>query len=515
MTLSIYGLDTSPFAERPAEGWVYRSARVDALCALVQERMDRTPGTLLAITGAEGAGKTFRLSHLAEKNDPDHRRLLMIDAGGRKMSARDLIKLTAVMLGLGALTGPGDGGMDEWRAAWDRRTPEAPLLGLLIDHADALEPQALQAIVDMLVHAAQSGLSVGLIGRPRLLTRVHRPAGLHMDTLVFPSLNAEECEAYLRYRFGLVAASRLPYTRLALRLVGSYAKGNPGLIDQIAARSLERGAAANEAMIGERTVVAAASDVVPRHISDWLRRYPRATTLAAAALLAVFGWTLVSRYESTGGQLPLVTAPSVDPEKELARFRAVLPAPATAQPRVWSELLARWQVASRDAGVADAIRCDAQVYEGLNCLSGRGSLDQVRRFDRPMVLELNDPAAQPVLLVGAGELDVRLYTGTAYLDIPQTLLARVWSGRFYAIYKIDPAVPLHTKPGDRGAGAAWITARLPGVTPGTVFDRRAQESLRGVQRSFGMADDGIAGPETLFALAVGDQAGPHLARNVR
>lgn len=518
MTVGNEALHTLVFGTAPAPAGAFVSPRVEALLALLRERLARPGGALLVITGAAGAGKTYRLGIESEAPAKGRRQLLVIDAGGGRVTGWELIKISAVMLGLGAITGAPEQGLAEWQSAWERRPRELPLPAIVIDHADALDAQGLETLSALLGIGAPRGLSFVLLGRPRLEARIPRPPGVEVETLGFPSLTSAESEAYLRHRFGLAGIPRLPFTRLAIRLIGSYAGGNPGLIDRIASRALQRGETTHEATIGERTTVRAAHDVVPRHVSDWLRRYPRTATLASAAIIALACWWLVTRYEITGGQVPMVTMPAVDQAQVIDRFRTSLPPMATANVQVWSELLARWQVASKDASVTDAIRCDAQVYIGLNCLSGRGSLEQLRRFDRPIVLELDDPAKQQVLLVGAGDSDVRLFTGRNYLDIPQALLAKVWSGRFYAIYTIDPAVPLHTRLGDRGPGAAWLAARLKagGATGGNaVFDHNQQQALRQLQRQFGISDDGIAGPETLFAVAASDADGPHLARNVR
>jgi len=41
-----------------------------------------------------------------------------------------------------------------------------------------------------------------------------------------------------------------------------------------------------------------------------------------------------------------------------------------------------------------------------------------------------------------------------------------------------------------------------------------EQRVRALQVAYGIRDDGIVGPETLFALSALDDSGPHLARTV-
>jgi general secretion pathway protein A len=71
--------------------------------------------------------------------------------------------------------------------------------------------------------------------------------------------------------------------------------------------------------------------------------------------------------------------------------------------------------------------------------------------------------------------------------------------------------PVHTggtlAAGDRGAGVAWLVKRLgpaggaiSSVASEPVFDETLTDAVRRFQRAAGVADDGVAGPETLILL---------------
>jgi general secretion pathway protein A len=168
------------------------------------------------------------------------------------------------------------------------------------------------------------------------------------------------------------------------------------------------------------------------------------------------------------------------------------------------------------------MNCDALIFPGFACVSGRGSLDQLRRFDRPIILELDDAdAKQEVLLVGAGNEAVRLYLGGKYVELTREAFEHVWNGRFYAVFRVDPAMPTKLARGDSGDGLAWVLGRLPpdgtaaagGAAPAT-FDRTVEARVLALQQRFGIAADGVVGPETMFALSSLEAEGPHLARGV-
>src|ERR1700754_3434623 len=127
MTVGNEALHTLVFGTPPAPAGAFVSARVEALVALLRERLARPVGALLVITGAAGAGKTYRLGIESEAPAEGRRQLLVIDAGGGRVTGRELIKISAVMLGLGAITGAPEQGLAEWQSAWERRPRELPL----------------------------------------------------------------------------------------------------------------------------------------------------------------------------------------------------------------------------------------------------------------------------------------------------------------------------------------------------------------------------------------------------
>jgi general secretion pathway protein A len=190
----------------------------------------------------------------------------------------------------------------------------------------------------------------------------------------------------------------------------------------------------------------------------------------------------------------------------------------------FSQLLARWQVDPDSVSVRDASKCPAVIANGINCLRGRATLEQLARFDRPLILVLHDGEHQAhALLQGVGTTHVRLDIGSHRYELARPALSKFWTGEFVALWRLPAEMPAASlKRGDAGAGVAWVKDRLASLDRGAAaesgpafFDADVEERVRKLQTAYGIKADGIVGPETLFALSALDDSGPRLARTVQ
>jgi general secretion pathway protein A len=204
------------------------------------------------------------------------------------------------------------------------------------------------------------------------------------------------------------------------------------------------------------------------------------------------------------------------------RLETALLGGADSEMAAWTQLLARWQVKSSDISVRDASRCQATVFAGLNCLRGHASLEQLARFDRPLLLSLQHNGVHGVALlkgVDDGHATLNFLGESARLSTER--LRDFWNGDFIAIWRQPDQVPATLRVGDAGSGVAWIkaqVARMDAAKAADVgpayFDAALEERIRKLQVAYGIHPDGIVGPETLFALSALDENGPHLMREV-
>ena len=182
------------------------------------------------------------------------------------------------------------------------------------------------------------------------------------------------------------------------------------------------------------------------------------------AAIAAAAWLIEQRGESApveaAAPVAATTAP-VSPDPGLAALATGIGAAAESELYAATQLLARWQVGSNEASVRDASRCPPTIAPGLHCLRGRASLEQVLRFDRPLILVLADGEARAhALLQGAGRDRVRLDLAGETIELPRADLARHWSGDFIAVWRAPASIAGHLRRGDAGPAVAWVKDRL-------------------------------------------------------
>lgn len=531
MYLQNFGLREAPFDDAPDTRFACLFAREREILAHVEYEIGSTASSVTLITGESGAGKSL-ICMLIEADAPN----LGVRAVGHGADdyalgttawLRSMYAGFGLPLPLSAEANTEDHLVDGLAAGLGRLAHHVSHRFLLIlDDIDTLGDDDLANVERLLLACENAGapFHIVLAGSSQQRDRFTGPdapslAAHVRSRLPLALLSPEESERYVRHRLHVAGTTQMPFSRLGLRSLRDDGKGNPRRLNTLAHRALERAAERGERSIGERALGFVAREVLPQHARYWLRRY-RKPILAIGAMLAIVfvggtaTWFLSGRSPSRPKNLVTVA-----PEQALAKFQDALPPADVGKLRVWSELLARWQVTSKETSVTNAISCDAVIFPGFACVSGRGSLDQLRRFDRPLVLELDDAhGKQEVLLVGAGDQDVRLYLGGKYVELTRDVFERVWNGRFYAVFRVDPAMPAKLGRGDAGDGFGWLVSHLPAEAPGTAsptsFDRTVQARVTAVQQRFGIAADGVVGPETMFALSSLEAEGPHLARGI-
>jgi general secretion pathway protein A len=158
------------------------------------------------------------------------------------------------------------------------------------------------------------------------------------------------------------------------------------------------------------------------------------------------------------------------PTLDAAQFAAAIA--AADDDATWASLLADWRLPTGAGDLAIARRCAPALAAGVHCLRARGSLDQLVAIGRPVLLPLRGGTSTAwAVLRGSDAHRVRLQLGDASFDLPRTLLLRAWEGGYVAIWR------------DTGDDVPAIA------------DIRAFQALNGLDV------DGIAGPQTRFAMA--------------
>ncbi len=152
--------------------------------------------------------------------------------------------------------------------------------------------------------------------------------------------------------------------------------------------------------------------------------------------------------------------------------------------------------------------CTQALQQGLECFVQKGSLAQLRLYNRPAILVLSDDAgiSHQVVLSGLDDERARIDLGGPHA-VPIAELSRYWFGDFVLLWR--PAMR-HLKPlslGMRGEDVRQLRERLERLKgirssepESDVFDAGLAQLVRDFQRTHRLAVDGVAGMQTLVVL---------------
>jgi general secretion pathway protein A len=530
MYLEFYGLKEAPFSITPDPRYVFLSERHrDALAHLLYGIGKGGSGGFVQLTGEVGTGKTT-LCRLLLEQLPEHTRValvlnpklspvelleticeeLKLDIAGRKGSLKALVDTLNIYL------------LDAYA--------QGLRVVLIVDEAQELSTESLEQVrlLTNLETPTQKLLQIILLGQPELRDKLHQPELRQLAQRItaryhLMPLDRGESEAYVRHRLAVAGTARSPFSRLGVRALYRRSGGVPRVINVIADRALMAGFAREQDSLGEQLVDRAADETLPGNARYWLHRYRRGLAAAAVLILVVGAASWHWLHQAPAPVAEAVAKPIPPPHDDsLDSLRKAIAHTPDADLTAWTQLLGRWQVNSAQVSVRDAAHCPGVITAGFDCLHGNGTLEQLARFDRPLILTLRDGGAHvDALLLAVDAQHVKLAIGGQTRTLKKSDLAGIWTGEFSAVWGLPAGIPAKLHPGDAGAGVAWVKAQLALMDGGKAddtgpayFDAALEDRVRKLQNAYGIKPDGIIGPETLFALSALSESGPHLYRKV-
>jgi general secretion pathway protein A len=147
--------------------------------------------------------------------------------------------------------------------------------------------------------------------------------------------------------------------------------------------------------------------------------------------------------------------------------------------------------------------CAQALRQGYACLSQRGGLAQLRKFNRPAVLALEDAAgaSHSVVIARVWPNAVRLLIGDRVHEVTVDDLQRHWRGEFQLLWKPQQLARI-LKLGAQGEPVRVLRQRLqrwanlPALDTSDVFDVPLRALVRQFQNAQDLTVDGIAGGQT-------------------
>jgi general secretion pathway protein A len=528
MYASFFGLNEKPFSITPDPRYLFLSERhAEALAHLVYGINEA--GGFIQLTGEVGTGKTTVVRSLLAQA-PKHAEIALI-LNPRMTPAEFLL---AICEELGVRVEPKSEGslkvlVDLLSVHLLRAHAAGKRVVLVVDEAQNLAPEVLEQVrlLTNLETETQKLLQIILIGQPELRevldrTELRQLAQRITGRYHLAPLSADETSAYVRHRLRVAGATREIFSSFGLREVRRLSGGVPRLINIICDRALLGAFTEDRHLVSASVVRRAAGEVFGRSFQPrWL---PWAASGTAAALVITAAVMLLPR---------LLARPATAPQPTLAAAPAPQPKPAPAPDldqllaqydtetdpdNAFNKLFALWGMRYVVGGVDP---CTQALQSGLECLTQRGSLAQLRLFNRPAVLNVIDSSGRShqLVLAGLDEEHAQVDIGGAQREIGIGDLSRSWFGDYVLLWKPAAGGSGPLALGARNARVKWLRDSLrrvngmPAEEPDNDrFDAALVTLVEDFQRKNRLAVDGIAGVQTQVALdaALNDAATPFL-----
>jgi len=543
-----FGLAEPPFSLTPDPRYVYMSERHREALAHLIYGISQGDG-FVQLTGEVGTGKTTMCRCLLEQLPADVDVALIFNP---RLTSHELLATVCDELRVAYPAGTAsvkllvDGLYRHLLAAHERGRRTV----LIIDEAQNLSVDVLEQVrlLTNLETARDKLLQIILIGQTELGALLERPELRQLAQRVtaryhLRPFSYEETRAYIIHRLGVAGRTRMLFSPWALREVHRRSRGVPRLINVICDRALLGAYATTRSWVDVQTVRRAAREV--RGVRMGGRRLPWVAAGAAVAGLAAVlitsdrlaDFITLPELPKDVSTVAVVTSADIPPasggngaiaEQPPAPgleipLEEVLGSPSmrTDRQKAFSALFARWGL--RLSSAADA--CDFGRAAGLRCLARSGTWGWLRRLDLPAVIELRARSGERYFatVVALDEQRATLDFGGQQLAFPLGEIDRYWNGAFVLLWSA-PLSNTVLVPGQRGSDVQWLRRRLAGLDgssrvdkAGDVYDADIIREVKAFQRSRLLADDGVAGEETLAYLsaAVPEPGKPRLSVGTR
>lgn len=546
MYTSYFGLNEIPFSIAPDPLYLYMSEQHREALAHLQYGIKRDGGFVL-LTGEVGAGKTTLCRSLLEQLPEGVDVAFVFNP---KVSAIELLETICDELGIGREEQSSIKKLvDRLNTYLLAANARGRKTVLFIDEAQNLSTDVLEQLrlLTNLETNRYKLLQIVLLGQPELLSILNRQEMRQFSQRItaryhLGPIDAREMDSYLRHRLEIAGCNRLLFPETLSKTLWHLSGGIPRLINIICDRALLGAYTLNRPQVNRGILRQAAREVLGRQQRGKVKKAAPAIALAASIILlciAMF-WYWKEGSGSIAIRLPFgagnsASAQTQSPVLEEKSPGVTIPSRsglAEALPRRWPEDFAASR--SMEGAFVDLAGlwglsynpdrpdyCSYASEHGLDCLVRQGSLETLRKMNRPAILTLYGDKGAPFHVVMSrldGNRAIFIVEGKKF-ELAFSAVASHWVGEYLLLWQRSPLQRDILQPGETGATVAWLAKTLQdlGFYEATGQEVRLEGPLLVAFKSFqvsnGLTPDGVLGPMTLAHLNTArNLAGPHLSQ---
>jgi len=500
-----YGFAEKPFNLTPDPKYLYLSLRhTEAFAHLEFGRKEK--GGFILVTGEVGTGKTTLARYFLSRLDVRTATAFVLYPA---LTAAELLRSILEDLHIPATGTSLKDHVDALHRFLLQARAEGRDVVLLIDEAQDLSPEVLEQVrlISNLETDTEKLIQIVLMGQSELQEMLGRHELRQLAQRVtaryhLSALSRQETEDYIRHRLAVAGGDgKASFTADALTAVHRYSEGIPRLINLVCDRALLAGYVAGEREIDAAMVRRAAGEVLAARPPHPRRRQAAlAAGVAVVAFMPVVLWRALPARAGRPMPEPSAASPvfaAVAPTPAPPASPPPVPAPVAAADTLEPILLAL----PHEASMLDAVTRIQTLWgtPALERTTLRTHMDQVRRLDLPVVLEMFHPARADTcylaLLHVDGEEAVVAIGNEPPVRVRLAEVDRLWTRQAVFLWRDFDAL---AAAGDPGRTEAWARDRLAGL--GYLRDADLPSAVTRFQRDADLAADGRIGARTLMTL---------------